>query len=75
MKINTENINIIKASSIKVPFNKGVLKQSLIRSGRCMNMNLVRWDYQKKWLVRLDRWFGITSGNLSYQLYTKREII
>ena len=33
MKINTENINITKASGLKVPFNKGKLKQSLLRSG------------------------------------------
>lgn len=33
MKINAENINIIKASGEKAPFNKGKLKQSLLRSG------------------------------------------
>lgn len=33
MKINEENINITKASGLKVPFNKGKLKQSLMRSG------------------------------------------
>ncbi len=33
MKINEENINVTKASGIKVPFNKGKLKQSLLRSG------------------------------------------
>lgn len=33
MKINAENINITKASGLKVPFNKGKLKQSLMRSG------------------------------------------
>lgn len=33
MKINAENLNITKASGIKVPFNKGKLKQSLLRSG------------------------------------------
>jgi hypothetical protein len=33
MKINEENINITKASGLKVPFNKGKLKQSLLRSG------------------------------------------
>ena len=33
MKINAENINITKASGQKVPFNKGKLKQSLLRSG------------------------------------------
>lgn len=31
--INMENINITKASGLKVPFNKGKLKQSLLRSG------------------------------------------
>lgn len=33
MKINAENINITKASGQIVPFNKGKLKQSLLRSG------------------------------------------
>lgn len=33
MKINTENINITKASGEKAPFNEGKLKQSLLRSG------------------------------------------
>lgn len=33
MKINEENINIIKASGMKVPFNRGKLKQSLLHSG------------------------------------------
>lgn len=33
MKINEENINITKATGLKVPFNKGKLKQSLMRSG------------------------------------------
>lgn len=33
MKINAENINITKASGLKAPFNKGKLKQSLLRSG------------------------------------------
>lgn len=33
MKINAENINITKASGNKAPFNKGKLKQSLLRSG------------------------------------------
>ena len=33
MKTNTENINITKASGLKAPFNKGKLKQSLLRSG------------------------------------------
>lgn len=33
MKTNVENINITKASGLKVPFNKGKLKQSLLRSG------------------------------------------
>lgn len=33
MKISTENINIIKASGLIVPFNKGKLTQSLLRSG------------------------------------------
>lgn len=32
MKINTENINITKASGEKAPFNKEKLKQSLLRS-------------------------------------------
>lgn len=32
MKINAENINITKASGLKAPFNKGKLKQSLLRS-------------------------------------------
>lgn len=33
MKINDENIIITKASGMKVPFNKGKLKQSMLRSG------------------------------------------
>jgi 2-phosphoglycerate kinase len=33
MKNNTENISITKASGDIVPFNKGKLKQSLLRSG------------------------------------------
>lgn len=33
MKIEPRNINIIKASGIKVPFNSGKLRQSLLRSG------------------------------------------
>lgn len=33
MKTDTENINITKASGLKVPFNKSKLKQSLFRSG------------------------------------------
>lgn len=33
MKINADNINITKASGLKVPFNKGKLKQSLLRAG------------------------------------------
>lgn len=33
MRTNVENINITKASGVKVPFNKGKLKQSLLRSG------------------------------------------
>jgi len=32
MKINIENINIIKASGEKAPFNKEMLKQSKMRS-------------------------------------------
>lgn len=38
MKINVENINITKASGQKVPFNKGKLKQSLLRSGATNEM-------------------------------------
>lgn len=33
MKISTESINITKASGLIVPFNKGKLRQSLLRSG------------------------------------------
>lgn len=33
MKISADNINITKASGLKVPFNKGKLKQSLLHSG------------------------------------------
>ncbi|MGJ1446995.1 restriction endonuclease [Sphingobacterium spiritivorum] len=33
MKINSNHINITKASGHKAPFNKGKLKQSLLRSG------------------------------------------
>lgn len=33
MKTNVENINITKASGLKVPFNKEKLRQSLLRSG------------------------------------------
>ncbi len=33
MKTDTENINITKASGVKAPFNKGKLKQSMLRSG------------------------------------------
>ena len=33
MKIEPRNLNIIKASGIKVPFNSGKLRQSLLRSG------------------------------------------
>lgn len=33
MKTNAEHINITKASGLKAPFNRGKLKQSLLRSG------------------------------------------
>lgn len=33
MKNNEENINITKASGLKAPFNKGKLKQSMLRAG------------------------------------------
>ncbi|MBS1645335.1 MAG: hypothetical protein JST36_09885, partial [Bacteroidetes bacterium] len=33
MRDNNRNINVTKASGIRVPFNKNKLKQSLLRSG------------------------------------------